>query len=192
MYCEIVLFVKYHIMYLKEKYVKEMLPALQTKLGCKNVMEVPKLEKIVLNMWIWSYLRAGNKDYSILKGHLSLIAGQAPSVKFAKKAISNFKLRAGMPVGLSVTLRGEKMYAFLEKLINVVLPRVRDFRWINKNGFDKEGNYNFWIKEHSIFLEVPQDDVVKNHWLQITIKTTATSTEGWRELLTMMWLPFSK
>ena len=97
-----------------------------------------------------------------------------------------------MPVWLSVTLRWEKMYDFLDKLIHAVLPRVRDFRGINKNGFDIQGNYNFWIKEHSIFLEVPQDDVVKNHGIQITIKTTAKNKEAWKELLTQMWFPFSK
>ena len=179
-------------MYLKEKYVKEIIPTLKEKLQYHNVMEVPKIEKIVLNMGIGTFIKAGNKDFSVLKNHFALIAGQAPSIRYSRKAISNFKVRIWMPVGLSVTLRGERMYIFLEKLINVVLPRVRDFRGINKNGFDKEGNYNFWIKEHSIFLEVPQDDVVKNHGLQITIKTTAKNKDGGRELLTMMGFPFSK
>jgi large subunit ribosomal protein L5 len=155
-------------------------------------MDVPKLEKVVLNMWIWTYIRTGNKDFSSLKEHLALIAGQAPTVRYAKKAISNFKLRAGMPVGLSVTLRWEKMYDFLEKLIHVVLPRVRDFRGVSKKSFDSEGNYNFWIKEHSIFLEVPQDDVVKSHGLQITVKTTAKSKEAGRQLLEQIGFPFSK
>lgn len=177
---------------LKEKYVNEIVPALKEKLEIANVMDVPKIEKIVLNMWIWTYVRTGNKDFSSLQEHLSLIAGQACTVRYAKKAISNFKLRAWMPVWLSVTLRGDSMYNFLEKLINVVLPRVRDFRWINKNGFDKQWNFNFWIKEHSIFLEIPQNDVIKNHGLQITVKTTAKNKEAWKELLTQMWFPFSK
>jgi len=177
---------------LKEKYLKEIVPVLKEKLWTSNVMEIPKLEKVVLNMWIWTYVRSWNKDFSSLEEHLSLIAGQKCTVRYAKKAISNFKLRAGMPVGLSVTLRGESMYNFLDKLINVVLPRVRDFRWINKKGFDNQGNYNFWIKEHSIFLEVPQTDVIKNHGLQITVKTTAKNKEAWRELLTQMWFPFAK
>ena len=155
-------------------------------------MEVPKIEKVVLNMWIWTYIRTGNKDFSSLKEHLALIAGQAPTVRYAKKAISNFKLRAGMPVGLSVTLRGDRMYDFLEKLIHIVLPRVRDFRWISKKSFDTEGNYNFWIKEHSIFLEVPQDDVVKPHGLQITVKTTAKNKEHGKELLEQLGFPFAK
>lgn len=178
-------------MYLKEKYKKEIAPALAKKLGIENVMEIPKLEKVVLNMGIGTFVKT-NKDYSVLKNHLATIAGQAPSVRFAKKAISNFKLKEGTPVGLAVTLRGEAMYNFIEKLINVVLPRVRDFRWINKNSFDKEGNYNFGIREHSIFLEVPSDDVVKNHGLQITVKTTAKSKEAGRELLLNMGFPFSK
>jgi len=179
-------------MSLREKYNKEIVPALQKSLEIKNIMDVPKLEKVVLNMWIWTYIRTGNKDFSSLKEHLALIAGQAPTVRYAKKAISNFKLRAGMPVGLSVTLRWEKMYDFLEKLIHVVLPRIRDFRGVSKKSFDSEGNYNFWIKEHSIFLEVPQDDVVKTHGLQITVKTTAKSKEAGRQLLEQIGFPFSK
>lgn len=177
---------------LKEKYLKEIVPALKEKLGLSNIMEVPKIEKVVLNMWIWTYIRTGNKDFSSLQEHLSLIAGQACIVRYAKKSISNFKLRAWMPVWLTVTLRWESMYNFLEKLIHIVLPRIKDFKWINKKSFDNRWNYNLWIREHSIFLEVPQDDVVKNHWLQITIKTTAKDKEAWKELLTQMWFPFSK
>ncbi len=155
-------------------------------------MEIPKLEKVVLNMGIGTYIRSGNKDYSILEEHLALISGQKPVVKYAKKAISNFKLRAGMPVGLMVTLRGDNMYNFLDKLVNIVLPRVRDFRGISKNSFDQEGNYNFGIREHTIFPEVPQDDVVKNHGIQITIKTNTKDKEHGRELLTLMGFPFAK
>lgn len=179
-------------MSLKEKYNKDVFPALQKSLDLKNVMEVPKLEKIVLNMWIWTYVRSGNKDFSSLVEHMALIAGQAPTIRYAKKAISNFKLRAGMPVWLSVTLRGEKMYDFLEKLIDVVLPRVRDFRWVSKKSFDREGNYNFGIKEHTIFPEVPHDDVIKTHGLQITVKSTAKSEDAWRALLEGLGFPFSK
>lgn len=179
-------------MTLKDTYTKDIVPKLKETLKCENIMEVPKLEKVVLNMGIGTYIRSGNKDYSILQEHLALISGQAPQVKNAKKAISNFKLRAGMPVGLTVTLRGDNMYNFLEKLITIVLPRVRDFRGISAKSFDGEGNYNFGIKEHTIFPEVPQDDVVKNHWLQITVKTTATSKEAGKELLTQMGFPFAK
>jgi len=118
-------------MTLKDTYTNEIVPKLQKELGITNIMEVPKLEKVVLNMGIGTYIRSGNKDYSVLQEHLALISGQAPVVKHAKKAISNFKLRAWMPVGLTVTLRGDNMYSFLEKLVNVVLPRVRDFRGIS-------------------------------------------------------------
>ncbi len=179
-------------MTLKDTYNNKIAAKLMKDLGCENIMEVPKLEKVVLNMGIWTYIRNGNKDYSVLLEHLSLISGQAPVVKNAKKAISNFKLRAGMPVGLTVTLRGDNMYNFLEKLVTIVLPRVRDFRGISSKSFDSEGNYNFGIKEHTIFPEVPQDDVVKNHGLQITVKTTAKSADAGRALLTEMGFPFAK
>lgn len=179
-------------MSLKEKYKNEIVSKFKDNLKVENVMEIPKLEKVVLNMGIWTYIRTWNKDYNVLKDHLALIAWQAPTVRYARKSISNFKLREWMPVWLSVTLRWDAMYNFLDKLINIVLPRVRDFRWISKNSFDKEGNYNFWIKEHSIFLEVPQDDIVKNNGIQITVKTTAKNKEMWKELLTMMGFPFSK
>ncbi len=179
-------------MSLQDIYKKEIVPKLKETLKCENIMEVPKVEKVVLNMGIGTYIRSWNKDYSVLQEHLALISGQAPIVKHAKKAISNFKLRAGMPVGLTVTLRWEAMYNFLEKLINIVLPRVRDFRWVSNKSFDAEWNYNFGIKEHTIFPEVPQDDVVKNHGIQITVKTTAKSKEAGRELLTQMGFPFVK
>ncbi len=179
-------------MTLKDTYKNEIAAKLMKDLGCENIMEVPKLEKVVLNMGIWTYIRNGNKDYSVLLDHLSLISGQAPVVKNAKKAISNFKLRAGMPVGLTVTLRGDNMYNFLEKLVTIVLPRVRDFRGISSKSFDSEGNYNFGIREHTIFPEVPQDDVVKNHGLQITVKTTAKSAVAGKALLTEMGFPFAK
>ena len=179
-------------MHLKEQYIKKIAPALLKELGIKNPMDIPKLEKVVLNMWIWSYIRAWNKDFSSLQNHLALISGQSPVVRYATKSISNFKLREWMPVGLCVTLRGENMYNFIEKLVNVVHPRVRDFRWISKKSFDKNGNYNFWVSEHTIFPEVPQDDVVKPHWIQITVKTTAKSPEAGRALLEKMAFPFVK
>lgn len=179
-------------MYIKDKYINTVAPSLNAKLGLSNVMQTPKIEKVVLNMWIWTYIKTWNKDYSSLKEHLALISGQQPVVRLAKKAVSNFKLRAGMPVWLSVTLRGENMYAFLEKLVNVVLPRVKDFRGISRKSFDAEGNYNFWIKEHTIFPEVPQLDVVKPHGLQITIKTNTGNVEASRMLLEELGFPFSR
>ena len=179
-------------MYIKDKYINEVAPSLKTKLGLSNVMQTPKIEKVVLNMWIGTYIKTGNKDYSSLKQDLALISGQQPVVRLAKKAVSNFKLREGMPVGLSVTLRGDSMYAFLEKLVNIVLPRVKDFRWISKKSFDSEGNYNFWIKEHTIFPEVPQLDVVKPHGIQITIKTNTGDKDASKLLLEELGFPFSK
>lgn len=179
-------------MYIKDKYIKEIAPSLKNKLELSNVMQTPKIEKVVLNMWIWTYIKTWNKDYSSLKQDLALISGQQPVVRLAKKAVSNFKLREWMPVWLSVTLRWDNMYAFLEKLVNVVLPRVKDFRWINKKSFDLDWNYNFWIKEHTIFPEVPQLDVVKPHGLQITIKTNTKDSKSSKMLLEDLWFPFSK
>ena len=179
-------------MYLKEKYNKEMISNLEKKLGLKNIMEIPKLEKIVLNMGIWSYIRAWNKDFSSLEKDLTLIAGQKPVVKYAKKSISNFKLREWMPVWLTVVLRGDRAYAFIEKIVSIVLPRVRDFRGLSKKSFDKEWNYNFGIKEHTIFPEVPHTDVVKPHGIQITVKTKSPSKEASIALLDEMGFPFAK
>lgn len=178
-------------MYIKDKYINVVAPSLKTKLSLQNVMQTPKIEKVVLNMWIWTYIKTGNKDYSSLKQDLALISWQQPVVRFAKKAISNFKLRIWMPVWLSVTLRWDNMYAFLEKLVNIVLPRVKDFRWISKKSFDSEWNYNFWIKEHTIFPEVPQLDVVRSYWIQITIKTNCNK-EASKMLLEELGFPFSK
>lgn len=154
----------------KEQYIKKILPELAKELGIENAMQIPHIEKIVLNMGIGTYVAAGNKDFSSLRNDLALISGQLPRINHARIAISNFKLREGMPVGMMVTLRGERMFAFLEKLIAIVLPRVRDFRGVSARGFDQEGNFNFGIREHTIFPEVPQLDVVKSHGLQVTIK----------------------
>lgn len=176
----------------KENYKKNILPKIQKDLGIKNIMEVPKIEKIVLNMGIGTFVRAGWKDYSTLKNDLALIAGQAPVVKSAKKSISNFKLREWMPVGIMVTLRWDSMFYFLEKFINIIGPRIRDFRWFSLKSFDKEGNYNCWIKEHTIFPEVPQQDVVKPYGLQITLKMKGNNKEHNKALLQAVWFPFSK
>lgn len=179
-------------MYIKDKYLQEAAPKTNEQFGIKNKMQTPKIEKVVINMWIGSYLRWGSKDYSKLLEDLTLISWQKPVVRLAKKSVSNFKLREGMPVGLSVTLRWEKMYAFLEKLIHVVLPRSRDFRWVNKKSFDSSWNYNFWMSDHSIFTEVPHDDVVQPHGIQITIKMNTNDKEISKHLLTELWMPFSK
>jgi large subunit ribosomal protein L5 len=176
----------------KEQYNKKVLVELAKELGIDNPMQVPHIEKIVLNMGIGTYVASGNKDFSSLKNDLALITGQLPRVNHARIAISNFKLRKGMPVGMMVTLRGDRMFAFLEKLIAVVLPRVRDFRGVSARGFDKEGNFNFGIREHTIFPEVPQLDVVKSHGLQVTMKFRTQSSAHSKALLDKLGFPFSK
>ncbi len=176
----------------KENYVKHILPELQKELGIENPMQLPRIEKIVLNMGIGTYVAAGNKDFSSLRSDLALIAGQLPRIAHSRKAISNFKLRKGMPVGMMVTLRGERMYHFLEKLITVILPRVRDFRGISGRSFDAAGNFNFGIKEHTIFPEVPQLDVVKPHGLQITVKFKTETKDHSKALLDKLGFPFSR
>ena len=176
----------------KDQYLNTVLPALAKELGIDNPMQIPRIEKIVLNMGIGSYVAAGNKDFSNLKNDLALITGQLPRINLARIAISNFKLRKGMPVGMMVTLRGDRMFIFLEKLIAVVLPRVRDFRGVSARGFDKAGNFNFGIKEHTIFPEVPQLDVVKPHGLQVTIKFKTQSTLHSQALLHKLGFPFTK
>lgn len=176
----------------QEHIQKQILPELQKKLNIENVMQLPKFEKIVLNMGIGTYVASGNKDFSSLKNDLALIAGQIPKVNPSRKSISNFKLREGMPVGMTVTLRGERMYAFLDKLIAVIIPRIRDFRGISAKGFDQEGNFNFGVKEHTIFPEVPQLDVVKPHGLQVTFKLKSQSKEHSRALLDALHFPFTR
>lgn len=175
----------------KETY-KKIIEDLQKELNIENKMLTPKIEKVTINIGIGSYIREGNKDFSSLQKDLELITGQKSIVTNAKKSISNFKLRAWMPVGLVVTLRKEKMEVFLEKLIHVVLPRVRDFRWIPKKSFDKKGNYTLWIKEHTIFPEVPQNDVVKPVWIGITITTNAEDSVHTKALMEKLGFPFAK
>ena len=176
----------------KENYTQKVLPEIAKELDIKNPMQLPMIEKVVVNMCIGSYVASGHKDFSSLKNDLALITGQLPRVNHARKSVSNFKLREGMPVGMMVTLRGQRMYDFLEKLIAVVLPRVRDFRGISAKSFDKDGNFNFGIKEHTIFPEVPQLDVVKTHGMQITIKFKTQSKEHSHALLKKLGFPFSR
>lgn len=176
----------------KEHYTQKVLPELAKELGIENPMQLPTIEKIVVNMGIGSYVASGHKDFSSLKNDLALITGQLPRINHARKSVSNFKLREGMPVGMMVTLRGQRMYDFLEKLIGVVLPRVRDFRGVSAKSFDKNGNFNFGIKEHTIFPEVPQLDVVKSHGMQITIKFRTESKEHSHALLKKLGFPFSR
>jgi large subunit ribosomal protein L5 len=175
---------------LKEKYTKEVVPALMEKFGYKNIMQVPKLEKIVLNMGVGEAV--GNpKVLDSAVSDLTLIAGQKPILTRAKKSLAAFKLREGMPIGAKVTLRGERMYQFLDKFMNVALPRVRDFRGISDKSFDGRGNYAMGVKEQLMFPEIEYDKVDKLRGMDIIIVTTANSDEEAREFLKLMGMPFS-
>ena len=175
---------------LKEKYTKEVVPALMEKFGYKNIMQVPKLEKIVLNMGVGEAV--GNpKVLESAVSDLTLIAGQKPILTRAKKSLAAFKLREGMPIGAKVTLRGERMYQFLDKFMNVALPRVRDFRGISDKSFDGRGNYAMGVKEQLMFPEIEYDKVDKLRGMDIIIVTTANSDEEAREFLKLMGMPFS-
>ena len=176
---------------LKKVYENEIVPTLTKKFGYTSKMQVPKLEKIVLNMGVGDattdskYLEAAVKE-------LEVIAGQKPIITKAKKSIAGFKLREGNKIGCKVTLRGERMYIFLEKLVKIALPRVRDFRGISRGSFDGRGNYTLGVKEQLIFPEVDYDTVIKTRGLDIVIVTTAKSNEEALELLSGFGLPFKK
>ncbi|MDR5659540.1 50S ribosomal protein L5 [Serpentinicella sp. ANB-PHB4] len=176
---------------LKELYTKEIVPALMEKFGYKNVMEVPKLEKIIVNMGIGD-AKDNAKGLEIAVKELGTITGQKPLTTRAKKSVSNFKVREGMPVGAKVTLRGKIMYEFGDKLINIALPRVRDFRGVSNKSFDGRGNYALGIKEQLIFPEIEYDKVEKVRGMDIIFVTSANTDEESRELLKLMGMPFIK
>ncbi|NRD77541.1 50S ribosomal protein L5 [Bacillus sp. BRMEA1] len=176
---------------LKEKYVKEISPALMSKFNYKSVMQVPKIEKIVLNMGVGDAVQNAKALDNAVE-ELATITGQKPVVTRAKKSIAGFRLREGMPIGAKVTLRGERMYEFLDKLVSVSLPRVRDFRGVSKKAFDGRGNYTLGIKEQLIFPEIDYDKVSKVRGMDIVIVTTANTDEESRELLTQFGMPFQK
>ena len=176
---------------LKEKFVKETTPALMNKFNYKSVMEVPKLEKIVVNMGVGDAV-ANAKALDVAVEELAQITGQKPLITRAKKSIAGFRLREGMPIGAKVTLRGERMYQFLDKLVSVSLPRVRDFRGVSKKSFDGRGNYTLGVKEQLIFPEIDYDKVNKVRGMDIVIVTTANTDEEARELLTQFGMPFQK
>ena len=176
---------------LKQKYQDEVLPSLMNKFDYKSVMQVPKVEKIVINMGVGDAVQ-NSKALDSAVEELSLISGQKPLITRAKKSIAGFRLREGMPIGAKVTLRGERMYEFLQKLIAVSLPRVRDFRGISKNAFDGRGNYTLGVKEQLIFPEINYDKVNKVRGLDIVIVTTANTDEEARELLSELGMPFQK
>ncbi|HEM8988557.1 TPA: 50S ribosomal protein L5 [Enterococcus faecium] len=176
---------------LKEKYLKEVTPSLMEKFNYSSVMQTPKVEKIVINMGVGDAVsNAKNLDKAVEE--LTLITGQKPMITKAKKSIAGFRLREGMPIGAKVTLRGERMYEFLDKLVSVSLPRVRDFHGVRKKAFDGRGNYTLGIKEQLIFPEVDYDLVDKVRGMDIVIVTTANSDEESRELLTQLGMPFQK
>ena len=176
---------------LQEKYMKEVAPALMEKFGYKNVMEIPKLDKIVINMGIGD-ARENPKGLEKAVEEMEIISGQKPVITRAKKSIAGFKLREGAPIGCKVTLRGERMYEFLDKLVNISLPRVRDFRGVSNNSFDGRGNYTLGIKEQLIFPEINFDKVNKLRGMDIVFVTTAKSDEEGRELLAQLGMPFKK
>lgn len=176
---------------LKEKYLNEVSPALMSKFGYKSVMQLPKVDKIVINMGVGDAVQ-NSKALDAAVEELTIITGQKPVVTKAKKSIAGFRLREGMPIGAKVTLRGERMYEFLDKLISIALPRVRDFRGVSKKAFDGRGNYTLGVKEQLIFPEIDYDKVSKVRGMDIVIVTTANSDEEARELLTQFGMPFQK
>ena len=176
---------------MKEYYKNDVAPALMKKFSYKSVMQIPKLDKIVINVGCGE-ARDNAKVIDAIVGDLSAITGQRPIVCKAKKSVANFKLREGMNIGVKVTLRGDRMYEFLDRLFNVALPRVRDFRGINPNSFDGRGNYNMGLKEQLIFPEIDYDKIDKVRGMDICFVTTATNDEEARELLSLMGAPFAR
>ncbi len=176
---------------MKEFYLNEVVPGLVKKFNYKNPMEVPKLEKIVINMGVGE-AKDNPKALEGAVNDMTIISGQKPIITKAKKSVANFKIREGMPIGCKVTLRGEKMYEFADRLISLALPRVRDFRGVNANAFDGRGNYALGIKEQLIFPEISYDKIDKVRGMDIIFVTTAKTDEEAKELLTLMGMPFVK
>ena len=175
---------------LKEKYVSEVAPALMSKFGYKSVMQIPKLDKVIVNVGCGE-AKDNQKMIEAILGDIAQITGQKPIVCKAKKSVANFKLREGMPVGVKVTLRGERMYEFVDRLFSVALPRVRDFRGINGNSFDGRGNYALGIKEQLIFPEIDYDKIDAVRGMDIAFVTTAKTDEEAKALLAAMGAPFA-
>ena len=176
---------------LKDYYKSDVAPALMKKFSYKSVMQIPKLEKIIINVSC-SEARDNSKVLDAIMTDMAAITGQRPVVCKARKSVANFKLREGMDIGAKVTLRGDRMYEFLDRFFNVALPRVRDFRGINPNSFDGRGNYNMGLKEQLIFPEIEYDKIDKVRGMDICFVTTATTDEEGRELLTLMGAPFER
>ncbi len=176
---------------LKERYKKEVVPRLMELYGYKNVMQVPRLEKIALNIGVGEAIQDA-KALEAAERDLAAISGQHPVITRAKKSIAAFRLRSGMPIGLKVTLRGERMYHFFDRLVNVALPRMREFRGVSPNSFDGRGNYTLGIKEQIIFPEIDYDKVDKVRGLEMSIITTAKTGDEGRHLLELLGMPFAR
>lgn len=176
---------------MKEHYVKQVVPELMKKFNYKNIHQVPRLEKIIVNVGL-SEAKDNVKVIDIATAELAAIVGQKPKLCRAKKSISNFKLRQGMPIGIKVTLRNERMYEFFDRLVNVAIPRIRDFRGIEPNAFDGSGNYNLGLNEQYIFPEINVEKSDKARGMNITIVTSAVNDEHAREFMTLMGMPFKK
>jgi len=176
---------------LKEKYAKEVVPELKRKFGYKNVMQVPRLEKIVLNIGLGEAI-TNAKALEAAETDLSAITGQHPVTTRSKRSIAAFKLREGMPIGMMVTLRGKRMFEFFDKLVNIVMARIRDFQGVSPDSFDGQGNYSIAVKEQIVFPEIDYDKVDKLRGLEITIVTTAKTDEEGKNLLQSMGMPFKK
>ena len=176
---------------LKERYKREVIPTMMAHREYKNIMQVPRLEKVVLNIGLGEAIKNA-KALKAAEGGLTAIAGQHPVTTRARKSIANFKLREGMPIGLKVTLRGERMYDFFEKLVNAVLPRVREFQGVSPSSFDNRGNYTMGLKEQIFFSEVDYDKIDKARGLEISINTTAKTDEDGKHLLELLGMPFTK
>ena len=176
---------------LKEQYVNEIAPALNKKFGYKSVMQIPKLDKVIINVAAGE-AKENAKVIDAIVADLGQITGQKAIITKAKKSVANFKLREGMPIGAKVTLRGDRMWEFLDRLFNVALPRVRDFRGINPNAFDGRGNYGLGIKEQLIFPEIEYDKIDKIRGLDVVICTTAKTDEEAKELLSLIGAPFAR
>jgi len=176
---------------LKEKYLTEVVPQLKARLDYTNIMQLPRLEKIVLNIGLGEAIQ-DPKALEAAEKDLSTISGQRPVTTKAKKSIALFKLRAGMPIGMMVTLRGKRMYDFFDKLVNIVLPRFRDFRGVSRDSFDGRGNYSLGIKEQIVFSEIDYDKIDKIRGFEVTIVTTAKNDDEARTLLELMGMPFRR
>ena len=176
---------------LKDKYKKEVAPALMSKFGYKSVMQIPRLEKVIVNVGVGE-AKENAKVLEAVVADVAAITGQKPVITKAKKSIANFKLREGMPIGVKVTLRQDRMWEFVDRLFNIALPRVRDFRGINPDGFDGRGNYSLGVKEQLIFPEIEYDKIDKIRGMNIAFVTTAKTDEEGRELLTQLGAPFAK